>query len=272
MVEEELMRIHLKTDFPKPQFYDHLFFPETGSDKTWTRMQRGTLNRKDMFTYLMNCGFKVPINGVVKDIVPTIVEVVKRENGVEDTKIEVAAALTETAVQEATKTKEEIELEAMFKAEQQWQVQEHTRIVVYTDEYAHRGEGKILVTAEEALDKYPDLYCSQYVPTRPDGGSASERVVTVGGTCFRIEQASSDWRSNCGPDAEFAITHSFAATPIWLVNTPIFAIDYIRCGNQFLAIDFNEAPDINPLEKYLSSTSVYDVVSNFLAEKVTTVN
>lgn len=256
------MKITLQSDFV--QFYDHLMFPPDGADRTWVRNSRSTMTRKDMFQYLVNCGFKTPINGVVKDTVPMIKQIVRKQYGMEDEpKIELATSLTDHVVQQATKAKEEQELETMFRFEQEKQVANLSRVVVYTDEFAHRGEGKILLDGKDALAKYPDLHCSQYIPTRPDGGSASERVVTVGQNNFRLECASDDWRSNYGKEAVTAVTHKFPGVPAFLVNTPIFAIDYVRYGNEFLAIDFNESPDLDVLKKFLEPNEVYEILEEF---------
>lgn len=261
---EEVVKISLSSDFK--QFYDHLFYPAQDTAVVWQRNTRGTMNRKDMFQYLMNGGFKTPINGVVKDVVPVIIRVAKSQVGMDDPKIELATNLTSDTIQKATKSSEEQQFETLIKLEQEKQLQELSRVVVYTDEYAHRGAGKVLVSASEAVAKYPDHYCSQYIPTRPDGGSASERVLSIGQTNFRIEFASDEWRSNCG-DSSFAITHRFVATPVFLVNSPIFAIDYIRHGNEFIAIDFNESPDVDLIKKYMSDVEIYAIVEEFITKR-----
>lgn len=77
-------------------------------------------------------------------------------------------------------------------------------LVVYTDELAHCGEGKVLWKPENAFCWSMDTFCSEYVPDdgdrytdRDDGVVFSYRHLFVGGFRFHLRyESTASWMSN----------------------------------------------------------------------------
>ena len=126
-------------------------------------------------------------------------------------------------------------------------------IVVYSDPFSHCGEGKWLMTGEDALrGGLVESFASLFIPDFP--GLSYRYFVAAGhGTWFE-HWSTEDWRSNCGdgdlsplsedrgkllnlPDIEAACR---------ILRNPVYAIDFVarkvEGGVQLLAIDWNPAP------------------------------
>ena len=69
-------------------------------------------------------------------------------------------------------------------------------VVVYTDEFKHRGEGKVLLSGLQATNRFPSKYASEYIDFKK---GESYRLLQVGNRSFWYEyKSATDWRSNCG--------------------------------------------------------------------------
>lgn len=125
--------------------------------------------------------------------------------------------------------------------------------IIYTDEKKHRGDGKIIVSIEEAMDIYPEHYASLYLNDRTNYCSTSSRKLFIGDLCLEMDYISMNdiWRSNCG-NVSIILKESYK-NDIQVKDTPIFAIDYINvldknyCENRVIrkfVIDYNCSPGI----------------------------
>ena len=141
-------------------------------------------------------------------------------------------------------------------------------VVVYLDEYAHRGLGKLQVPLELALDQYPDKYCSEFIQTTPSCNAVSYRYLQVGKKSFWLRYTGHDnWMSNHAEkvDVEYLCTNDdkFKFT----VDSPVFAIDFIP-GRVLYAVDFNTTPGLQgtgiPLK---DSHEIYDLVEEWYRER-----
>ena len=119
------MQLQLKTDFH--DYYDHWFDRE---GQIFERMSHSGMSRREMFGFLEQIGLKTPPHGTPEQIFNTLSE---QDKEAED--------LAQTH-------------DINF-----------FHVVVYLDETAHRGEGKILVPLTEAMQKYPNAFCSLYYQT-----------------------------------------------------------------------------------------------------------
>lgn len=133
--------------------------------------------------------------------------------------------------------------------------------VAYTDERAHRGEGKVLVMPGEPVPDGTTLA----VAFLGDLGSrpTSVRLLRIGSRHFWLRYTSDDpWRSNVG---EVVIETLATAPPnvgwvAWSVQQwPLLAIDFV--GSRSLgwtAIDLNTAPAVGgtPVEDILRPAEV----------------
>lgn len=221
--------IKLKSDFH--DFYDH-WFAGSGQCATheFERLTTGGMSRREMLAWFDEAGFLTPRHGLVRDLVAT-------------------------------------------KAIGQ--------VVVYTDENAHCGEGKIKLFASDALQYHPDCYATEYIPTTrvrgtgeyicPDKG-VSFRALKIGNKGFLLKYDSiDDWRSNCG-NCYSEVVNTFVFTEAaarHVSKYPLLAIDYVKQGNNLLAIDFNKAPGLRKsgIEKFMTAQQVYDEIAGFIADE-----
>jgi hypothetical protein len=121
-------------------------------------------------------------------------------------------------------------------------IKSNKEFVIYTDINAHRAEGKMKVSAQEAVEKYSDNYCSAY-----DGNNfgISYRRLQIGNIVCWLKYQSKNWRSNYG-DVNIEVTHVLRNnTDVLNFKYPLSAIDYIQSYLGVLyAVDFNIAPQI----------------------------
>jgi hypothetical protein len=117
--------------------------------------------------------------------------------------------------------------------------------VVYTDELAHRGEGKTLVPLSEAAERHPACFASLFVA--PASEPVAFRHVRFGGLAYWLRQsgARGAWRSNRA-DEEQVLAKCRVAGPNPVARA-LWAIDFIPSPNGLLAVDFNTAPDLATL-------------------------
>lgn len=148
-------------------------------------------------------------------------------------------------------------------------------VVVYTDPFAHRGEGKEWASLSlETLQKYREDLAMLYVAQPgPAGRSAmvSYRYLRVGQKKMWLRYESDDaWRSNCGSKVEIieysrpSVMQS-GGTPD-LYKHPAIAIDYVASINgMWWAIDLNTSPGIDhtPFTEKYSATEIVDSVKEW---------
>lgn len=150
-------------------------------------------------------------------------------------------------------------------------------VVVYLDEYAHAGEGKVRMATIRALREYPDHYCCAFIPTGFQR-AVSIRHLQIGNRGWRLqyEVKGDEWRSNCGA-VEIKLLSEWGA---WergrdmLAKYPLFAIDFVglmsRDWRDLRAIDFNTAPGLKGtgIEAVLSPQEVCDLISEHIESRV----
>lgn len=115
--------------------------------------------------------------------------------------------------------------------------------VIHTDLHAHCGEGKKLVTAEEALAKHRHDFAVEYVEPSPHGVSKSSRYLQIGNRAFWLTYSSDDeWRSNCGDVTILTLGES---EPSIAGFAPLLAVDFVfDRGGWMYAVDLNTAPGL----------------------------
>jgi hypothetical protein len=217
------MRIALDTDYW--DYYDHWFeAPHRPHDIVWARHATGGLSRRDMFAYLASLGLRTPAHGSVRDLANKM--------------------LAGYAPDTARNLAETLEL------------------VVYTDEMAHAGEGKLKLTLTAALHEYADHLAAIYLPGNFACLGVSLRYLRVGRRQFWLRYASAnDWRSNCGEvTIEVLGEEKAAAGAEWsAIALPLYAIDFLPAHGGLSAVDFNTAPGLwgTGIEDRLPAQEVY---------------
>lgn len=114
-------------------------------------------------------------------------------------------------------------------------------VVVYLDERAHRGEGKVRLPMADAVRQYPERFATLYIPSTPLV-AVSWRYLQVGDKVFWLEYASADWRSNYGK-VEIKVLSRERDGYHPKIRLPLFAVDFV-VADRLYAVDFNIAPQI----------------------------
>jgi hypothetical protein len=136
-------------------------------------------------------------------------------------------------------------------------------VVVYLDEAAHAGEGKVRLSVTEAMAQHPDAYASEFIPANQRGLGESLRYLRIGRRQFWLRYTSADdWRSNSGEAQVGLLCEERTADTPWVVPHPLFAVDFVPAGSSLYAVDFNTAPQIGGtgVEERMSGREVYDEV------------
>jgi hypothetical protein len=129
-------------------------------------------------------------------------------------------------------------------------------VVVYTDELAHMGNGKLWLSAKQALREYPKAWASLFIP--PAGQAI--RHFQFGSRSFTMPfQTFDDWRcqkgestySYCVPGSRYE--HLFPE----VFPYPYFAIDFIPGTD--MATDFQLVPGMtgDRLENWMTPREMY---------------
>lgn len=127
-------------------------------------------------------------------------------------------------------------------------------VVVYTDESAHMGNGKEWLTSKEALEKYPDYWCSIFVP--PAGKAI--RHFQLGVKSFTMPFVSQDdWRCQKGQSVSWCVPGSRYNFFPNIIASPYFAIDFIPGTD--MATDFQFVPGTtnDRLDNWLRPREMY---------------
>ena len=133
-------------------------------------------------------------------------------------------------------------------------------IVVYTDPKAHHGQGKKIMSVDEAMQTYGNCIASNYYNT--DGLTIKylqigKRRFTL---CFKKDETYT-------LDTGKLISVS-ESEPEYnrLIGLPIYSIDYISNGQVMIATDFNEVEDLKSLgmDNYISADDVIREITESL--------
>ncbi|WP_424660473.1 hypothetical protein [Desulfofundulus sp.] len=187
-------------------FHDYYdhWFDGCSAELVFERLSTGGMSRPQMLAYLRSLGLQVPFFGRVRDVY----------------------RYTLRGYEEIPRS------DTIF------------AMVVHLDERAHRGEGKVMLSLRDALEKYPDHFAVQYIPALPSGLGLTWRYLQVGDKVFWLEYFSrDDWRSNCG-DVEIRVLSRERDGYNSRVRYPLYAVDFIPAAGKLYAVDFNIAPQI----------------------------
>lgn len=145
------------------------------------------------------------------------------------------------------------------------------KVVVYTDQFAHRGEGKELLKLKYAKQKHlrmygaPEMdvnwikhsiYASEYIGT----SNMTMRKLHIGKMCFFLLYESDDsWRSNYG-NVKVSVLRFFDNYKN--THAPLWAIDFVHD----IAIDYNSAPGLvgTGIEDVLKPEDVVKLIRNWV--------
>ncbi len=131
-------------------------------------------------------------------------------------------------------------------------------VVVYVDERAHRGEGKFWLSAKEALEQYPNHWCSVFMG--PKGQAL--RHFQFGDQAFTMPfHSRTDWRSQRGESYSYCVPGSrWSHLFLNHIHVPYFALDFIPGTD--MATDFQYVPGIenDRLDNWMRPREMYDAL------------
>ena len=224
------------TDFR--DYYDHHFLGRwQNSLLVFERLTSGGMPRTQMLPFLESQGLRVPRYGICKKLVPRLKsDFFPKSN--------LAANFGDIAC-----------------------------VVVYTDESAHCGEGKIIQTWNQAERNYPNSFATEFITVLQNNMGYSLRYLRVGVRQFWLSYSSAnDWRSNCGDVTIELLCEEKKCRkelPAGKWTAPLFAIDFLPVGSLLYAVDYNIAPGLmgSGLERIMSAHDVYDEISQTLLSR-----
>lgn len=140
-------------------------------------------------------------------------------------------------------------------------------VVVYLDEFSHRGNRKLKMPFSEACQNFDGYLCSQYV-NNYNKCSESYRYLKVGRYTFLLKYTSNhEWMSNCG-NVDIKILKQFDFD-YYNIDCPLYAIDFVEKDFTKYAVDFNTSPGLKNtgIEAYLTNKQIYEEIENFYLTK-----
>jgi hypothetical protein len=141
-------------------------------------------------------------------------------------------------------------------------------VVVHTDEYAHRGDGKVIIDlfnfpVRSEIDKYNGMTCVKYMVDDNSFGR-SYRHLWIGDMYFGIFYKSYNWRSNFGDVSISLDDYVYKPRPVFFdYMYPILAFDTVTVGGKEYYIDMNTSPGI-PKDIGISATEVVNYIKRFI--------
>lgn len=223
----------MKLDTNFRDFYDHSF-DLTGY--VFRRRDNEGMTRREIFRFLIEIGCETPRHGLVKDLVPRILN----------------ADFPDWDKISRTKAMQNI-----------------IDVVVYTDENSHCGEGKIRISAAEAINHFPDHFAAEFISTTQSGIGVSFRYLQVGKRRWWLKYWSgADWRSNVG-EGGVAVQCEEAPGYGNKIRYPLWAVDYLSVGGTWrYAVDFNIAPSLKPLQGLVTPSEIVDLIKQSRADGI----
>lgn len=125
-------------------------------------------------------------------------------------------------------------------------------IVVYKDPMGHHGNGKAIMTVDEAMQSYSNCVASNYY--NKDGFTI--KYLQIGrrrfNLCFKKNEAETLDMGTLIDIKEISPEYNR------LIGLSIFSIDYISDGLEMIATDFNEVENLHNIgmDRYVNSSTV----------------
>lgn len=139
-------------------------------------------------------------------------------------------------------------------------------VVVYLDEYSHKGEYKKLCPYEKAKDIYPNYLGSEFLE---EGNGFSYRLLKIGNLFFKLSYLSLDsWKSNYGT-VSIKLYDYVKVNDFFKTDYPIVAIDYVLHKGYKYAFDLNTSPLIRytGIEDLFTPKEIYNEIYNFIKRR-----
>lgn len=134
------------------------------------------------------------------------------------------------------------------------------KILVYTNPKLHNGEGKKILTVDEALQSYSNCIASKFY----EDIELTVKFLQVGKRRFTLYfRKDNPYDLSCG---KLVSINESTSDYNRLIGLPIFSIDYIQRHGEMIATDFNEVENIMRLgiDKIISAEDIIKEIKNSL--------
>lgn len=127
----------------------------------------------------------------------------------------------------------------------------YSHLVVYTNPNKHSGEGKIIVSAEDAAAYYSNFLASPYYG---ESCGSTVKVIQVGARRFNLVLKN----ESALKSGKIVRLNELQPELNYMVRLPIFSIDYIDTQEGIKAVDFNQVQELQSLgfSAVMSATDV----------------
>lgn len=126
----------------------------------------------------------------------------------------------------------------------------------------YEKDEKILMHFKDALELFPNNYCTRYHSSR-SCGSFSKSVYLVGKQMFIVQGDSENWNSK--KSGTVNVTHRMTIPKRKLLTDPVCRIGYIGESSN-IAIGYTHDPDLSILSAYVSSDDRERLVDEFMMD------
>lgn len=152
-------------------------------------------------------------------------------------------------------------------------------VVVYFDEFAHRGDGKQLVPLAVAKVEYPDCFASMFMGELGPS-SQSIRILNIGDKAWILSYVSDHpWASNCG-NVSVKLNHSGGVHRFKRLDFPLYAVDCVarptrryaggryRETIRYFFVDLNLSPQVGGtgVELVLEPEAAASLICNWIKQ------
>jgi hypothetical protein len=236
------MNVKLVSDFR--DYWDHAC---DADGVEFRRMTTEGPTRREALSFLEAHGVPVPMHGLVKHVIPKVLDKYRHVGPMELRKALLA---------------------------------HYVHLVVYQDEMAHRGEGKSLEPCTMGtFERNGEMYCTVHEPSRYP---VSFRYLHVGRRrfwlCYRNRVVGVPWQSNgdisVGPSQGVTIS---VLGEVLNESDPfdikaaavLYAIDFVPSEGGLLAVDYNIAPGMKGtgIEEILQPNAIYKLIAEAVEQK-----
>lgn len=140
-------------------------------------------------------------------------------------------------------------------------------LIIYTDEYAHCGNGKIKLPVSAAME-WSGCYCSEYIESQNENAT-SYRILRIGNKSWLLRYIGyNSWMSNSAKEVDIEVLSALRDIKTVMRNSPMLAIDYVIKDNVAYYIDINTAPGLKwtGIEDILKPQDVYELVVDYYSK------
>lgn len=137
---------------------------------------------------------------------------------------------------------------------------ETAKVVVYTNPKKHMGQGKQVLSYNEAYDMYFNNVCSEYL----EGNEYTYKILQIGTKRFSLVIKNKGLVETTIERFEYLPDGIIKG-----IDYPIYSIDYVMRKGSLIACDFNKIQMLNHigLDKYIATSLIVNELNKYYENK-----